>query len=224
MAASSNNKPLTKIRPLTHSEQTRIDCMKGLPSIGGDIFQVSDGVEGEGKGVRPIYEKNLSFKDAKDEFYARLYAATGSANYEVGISLLSGACEATAKKTESLEDLVNHLNIIAKMIQELEPRDGVEGQLLVQLIVLHQQSMSWLGSAMRTERVDFANTYLNGASKLLARHHETLEALINYRRRSEQRVYVEHVNVNDGGKAIIGDVFSGREVSKKIEEGPHAKV
>lgn len=224
MTASENKQSLTNIRPLTQSEQKRIDYVKNSPSVDKDIFQVAAGVRDEGKRIQPVYEKELSSKDAKDEFYARLYATTGSTNYEVGVSLLSGACEATAKSTESFEELVNHLNIIAKMLQEFEPRDGVEGQLLVQLIVLHQQSMSWLGSAMRAERVDFANTYLNGASKLLARHHETLDAFINYRRRGEQRVYVEHVNVNDGGKAIIGDVFSGREPSKKIEEGPHAKV
>jgi hypothetical protein len=66
--------------------------------------------------------------------------------------------------------------------------------------------MSRLGRAQRTTQADFANTYLNGASKLLVRHHETLDALMKYRRGGEQRVYVEHVHVNDGGRAIIGNV------------------
>lgn len=70
-------------------------------------------------------------------------------------------------------------------MQSLEPRDEIEGQLLAQLAVLHQHSMSWLGRAMRTEKVNFANVYLNGASKLLTRHHETLATLMKYRRGGE---------------------------------------
>jgi hypothetical protein len=51
--------------------------------------------------------------------------------------------------------------------------------------------------------------YLNGASKLLTRHHETLEALLTYRRKEEQRVHVEHVHLHDGGQAIVGNVRLG---------------
>lgn len=84
--------------------------------------------------------------------------------------------------------------------------------------------MDWLGRAHRTERVDFANVYLNGASKLLTRHHETLEALLKYRRKGEQRVHVEHVHVHGGGQAIVGNVTTGGGLNNKVEEGPHAKV
>jgi hypothetical protein len=84
--------------------------------------------------------------------------------------------------------------------------------------------MDWLGRAMLTERVDFANVYLNGASKLLTRHHETLEVLLKYRRKGEQRVYVEHVHVHSGGQAIVGNVTTGSGMKSIIEEGPHAKV
>jgi hypothetical protein len=66
-----------------------------------------------------------------------------------------------------------------------------------------EHAMDWLARAKRTERVDFSNVYLNGASKLLTRHHETLDALLKYRRKGEQRVQ-EHVHVYDGGQAIVG--------------------
>ncbi len=60
--------------------------------------------------------------------------------------------------------------------------------------------------------------------KLLARHHETLEALLKYRRKGEQRVHVEHVHIHDGGQAIVGNVIPGGGMNQKLEEGPHAKV
>ena len=45
-------------------------------------------------------------------------------------------------------------------MQALAPQDEYEGQLVAQLIVLHDHSMDWLGRAIRTERMDFANIYL----------------------------------------------------------------
>ena len=42
-------------------------------------------------------------------------------------------------------------------MQDLAPQDAYEGQLIAQLVVLHEQAMDWLGRASRTERVDFAN-------------------------------------------------------------------
>ena len=46
------------------------------------------------------------------------------------------------------------------------------------------------------------------AIKLLRLHNETTEALARYRRKGEQKVVVQHVNVNDGGKAIVGNMIS----------------
>ena len=109
-------------------------------------------------------------------------------------------------------------------MHSLEPRDEIEGQLISQLIILHEHSMEWLGRALRTDQINFANICLNGASKLLVRHHETLASLLKYRRGDEQRVHVEHVHVHNGGQAIVGNVGTGGGGNKKSEEGPHAKV
>ncbi len=81
---------------------------------------------------------------------------------------------------------------------------------MAQLVVLHEYAMNLLGRAMRVERADFANIYLNGASKLLARPHETLEVLLKYRRKGAQQVHVEHVHIHGGGQAIVGNVTTGR--------------
>jgi len=123
-----------------------------------------------------------------------------------------------------IKAMAKQLNTIAESIRAMGPQDEYEGQLISQLVVLHEQAMEWLGKAKRTERVDFANVYLNGASKLLTRHHETLEALLKYRRKGEQRVHVEHVHVYGGGQAIVGNVSPGSGLNQKLEEGPHAKV
>lgn len=64
-------------------------------------------------------------------------------------------------------------------------------------------------SGMFSEDSDIASrmwyeTHMNYAIKLLRLHNETIETLSRYRRKGEQKVIVQHVNVNDGGKAIVG--------------------
>lgn len=211
---NQKNSP-TKLKHVTPPEQERADRLKSSHSINRDMFHVIDKGEAS-KAIEPNFEDGLSSETAYAEFRARVYAATGASSQEVGINLLTQACEAVAGPNDSAKELVGYLNTISKTMQALEPRDEIEGQLLAQLAVLHQQSMSWLGRAMRTERVNFANIYLNSASKLLTRHHEALATLMKYRRGGEQRVHVEHVHIHDGGKAIIGNVYPGIGVNQKI--------
>jgi hypothetical protein len=40
-------------------------------------------------------------------------------------------------------------------------------------------------------------------------HNETVEALNRHRRKGTQNVVVQHINVSDGGKAVVGGVFEG---------------
>lgn len=119
-------------------------------------------------------------------------------------------------------EIALEMNALALSMQSLAPQDEFEGQLIAQLVVLNEQALNWLGRPLRSERVDFANVYLNGASKLLTRHHEALESLIINRRKGEQCVHVEHVN--EGGQAIVGNVLPRGGFKQNLEEGPHAKV
>lgn len=44
---------------------------------------------------------------------------------------------------------------------------------------------------------------------------------MKYKRKGEQRVVVQHVNVNEGGKAMVGNFQTGVMEAKKIDEVPH---
>ncbi len=170
------------------------------------------------------YDKDLEHNDAVYLFESRVLDVTGSANSDVGLQLLNNVGKAIVSGKAGIKDFVKQMGTIALSMQAMAPQDEFEGQLIAQLVVLHEHAMEWLGKAMRTDRVDFSNVYLNGASKLLTRHHETLEALLKYRRKGEQRVHVEHVHVHGGGQAIVGNVTTGGGMNQKFEEGPHAKV
>lgn len=161
----------------------------------------------ENKVLDIVLDENLPHEDAVDLFEARITNASGHLDRNLGLRLLSKGTEALPK--EKQENIADSLDEFAKAMQVFAPEDEYEGQLIAQLIVLHENALEFLSRATRTDRIDFANIYLNGASKLLARHHETLDMLLKYRRKGEQRVSVEHVHVYNGGKAIVGNVDSG---------------
>lgn len=215
-------KPVTK-RSLTKQEQNAIARLKQRSCVTpGPIFCASE--DGGNGNLELVFDENLERSEAVDLLNSRILEATGAANRAVGLYLLTNVGKALIPAKAKNEEVAKQLDRLAQSMQTLAPQDEYEGQLIAQLIVLHENAMDWLSRAVRTEQVDFANIYLNGASKLLTRHHETLEALLKYRRKGDQRVHVEHVHIHGGGQAIVGNVSSGGGVNQKIEEGPHAKV
>lgn len=227
MESKMNSKALTNdeqvsCRDLTMQEHTSVNRVKqrrkGKPVT---IFKAID----NDKALDFAFDESLSATEQKELMNAHIMEATGAVHRSIGMQFFINLGNAVVSSNASPTEMAAQLNTIAQSMQAFGPEDEYEGQLIAQLVVLHEHAMDWLGRAKRTEKVDFANVYLNGASKLLARHHETLEALLKYRRKGEQRVHVEHVHIHEGGQAIVGNVTSGGVGMKPIiEEGPHAKV
>lgn len=215
---TKNIPQLANGRDLTPEEKNTISISKRKKQVKPDSIFCSHAIEE--KVLDVVFDKDLPNNDAVDLFEARLINATGHLDRNLGIRLLVKGTEALPK--EKHVNIAESLDEFAKTMQVFGPEDEYEGQLIAQLIVLHENALEFLNRASRADRIDFVNVYLNGASKLLARHHETLDMLLKYRRKGEQRVSVEHVHVYNGGKAIVGNVDSGGGVSQKFEEGPHA--
>lgn len=147
----------SNLRPFNKSEQEAVASMTTRRPVSRNIFRT---VEKDDDGIRkvePVHVNGLSEEDAEVEFESRVYVATGAVSHQVGLGLLTKASEALTISLDSLDDSARHLNMVEKAMTALEPRDEIEGQLISQLVVLHEQCMSWLGKAMRTDRVDFAN-------------------------------------------------------------------
>ena len=74
---------------------------------------------------------------------------------------------------------------------------------------------------MVTKTLDLANwpnqtfekkdAYSNQAIKLMRLFMQQMATFKNYRQKSQQNVTVEHVNVHEGGQAIVGSVTKGEE-------------
>lgn len=212
-----------KERALTVHEQQSIEAMKAKKSRGRDLFKTVGKTEDGNIGIEPDFKEDLSKGDAFREFQAKVHDATGCVDLDLAIKNLSKASNAITSDPNNTKVAVENMNRMARAMAALEPRDDIEGQLIAQLVVLHEQSMYWMGRAIRTDRVDFANTYLNASTKLVNRHHETLKTLMRYRQGGDQKIIVENVNVNQGGQAIVGHVTGGGSQPKN-KDVPHAKM
>lgn len=105
-------------------------------------------------------------------------------------------------------------------LQEIAPRSELEGMLAGQMIASHNAAMECLRRAMM-ESQTFEGRYLNlkHATKLMGLYERQLAALDKHRGKGQQRITVEHVTVEAGGQAIVGNVLQeGGEQKQKAEQ------
>jgi hypothetical protein len=99
------------------------------------------------------------------------------------------------------------------------PKDELEGMMAAQLIAAHNAAMECYRRAMIGEQTfEGRRESLNQANKLSRTYATLLDALNKHRGKGQQKVTVEHVNVNQGGQAIVGTVETGGGATKKRED------
>ena len=98
-------------------------------------------------------------------------------------------------------------NAALSLIEAAAPRNEIEGALAVQMACTHAAAMSVLarfrGGGGSEHRVAALAT---AAARLMRTYSVQVEALRRLRHGGDQYVRVEHVHVNDGGQAVIGNV------------------
>jgi peptidyl-tRNA hydrolase len=108
-----------------------------------------------------------------------------------------------AKRDATILDAMDSLRAI-------EPRDNFERMLGAQMVACHHAAMECFRLAMNPNQTfSGRDMSLKHAVKLMAAHARHLETLNKHRGKGQQRVIVEHVNVEAGGQAIVGNVESG---------------
>lgn len=96
-----------------------------------------------------------------------------------------------------------------QLTKELAPRNTMEALLLTQMAACHSHCMSMFASAGKSICEDSQTKYLRLAERLMRSFSTSLETLEKARRGGKQSVKVEHVHVNAGGQAIVGNVNQG---------------
>lgn len=128
---------------------------------------------------------------------------------------------------DSKDDTISkQIQAVVSSMRGINPQDEIEGMLATQMIGLHNAAMECMRRAMMQEQTfNGRNCNLSQANKLSRSYATLVESLQKYRGKGQQKMTVEHVHVNKGGQAIIGNVNNnGGSKNIKTEEQPHAKV
>ena len=151
--------------------------------------------------------KALSLQEQYELAQATMCASVGSGN--VKYAQLSGAQTINAMFTSKSFDLADTANMTTDLLLSLEPQDALEGMLYSRLIVLQNQFMNYMGRCTNPDQTSAGiDMNINRATKLGRLFNETLEALNKHRRKGEQKVTVQHVNVSNGGQAVVTGQFN----------------
>jgi hypothetical protein len=103
-------------------------------------------------------------------------------------------------------------HFLLSIIRDLRPRDPVESMLAVQMAATHVATIRAGRRLAHCETLPQVEAHYTGFNKLARTFAAQVEALRKHRNGGKQTVIVQHVNVADGGQAIVGHVQTGGRV------------
>jgi hypothetical protein len=137
-----------------------------------------------------------------------LAEALGSADMDF-INGLLGQLANAAKRNGTVAEA--DINFLISVIKDIKPRDQLEAMLVAEMAVVHEATMAAARRLGNIENILQQDSAVNALTKLTRTFAVQMEALKRYRSAAEQKVTVQHVNISDGGQAIVGNVSAGRE-------------
>lgn len=172
--------------------------------------------------------KTIATKNAKNEtdIFQQL---TGTPNELLAQNIIHHGVNALAGGWDNTDNV----NTILQTLADLRPNNVNESRLVVQGAVLYSKAMNYFRMAehsldnledlnpfAKTASIENHKTQTKYALKLLQMHNETIECLNRLRRVNEQKIVVQHINVSNSAKAIVGGQMiagSGGEQKKSGE-------
>jgi hypothetical protein len=135
----------------------------------------------------------------------------GIAKFEEHLLVQMLSASVTQYEQEKVKGTSNGLDKIVSPIADtffsIDPKDSIEGMLATQMIGLHSTAMRLL-KRMGNKEISTSNqeSNVNMATKLIRTFTACSETLNRHRGKGQQKVTVEHVTVNQGGQAIVGNI------------------
>jgi len=108
-------------------------------------------------------------------------------------------------------DAVN-LAFMISMVKSIKPRDAVEAMLVAQMVSVHVMAMRCAYHLANAEDIARQDSAARALGRLARTFPAQIEALNRYRNNGEPAITVQNVRVQDGGKAIVGNVTQHRSV------------
>lgn len=100
-------------------------------------------------------------------------------------------------------------NFVMAVVRAVQPKDGLEALLATQMGAVHAATMIFAKRLNHVDTLPQQDSAERALNKLARTFATQIEALKRYRTGGQQKVLVEHVTVNAGGQAIVGQVAHG---------------
>ncbi len=119
---------------------------------------------------------------------------------------MMSACGNVSGTADSLDNDKNHAVAI---VAEIAPQDGIEAMLATQMAAVHIAMMRHSRQMAGAETIAQLDVQEKVFNKLARTFAAQVEALRKHRHGGQQKMTVEHVTVEKGGQAIVGNVTKG---------------
>ena len=138
-----------------------------------------------------------------------LIKAFGGNDFDI-VDLLTDGISRIASNGKEIAN-AKEMNFAVSFLQEINPQDPVEAMLAIQMLGTHFLSCKTLHrGSLNNQTFEGVSENINRATKLNRTYIAQMDALKKYRNKGNQKITVEHINVNEGGKAVIGSTINNQ--------------
>ena len=184
-----------------------------------ELAPVAEGTEKKIKPAKFAVEGEILQKPSGEDqqkWLESMYATFGTTDIDA-LDLFAGQIQNVSGSGLSIEKQAKALNQAMPLLLAVRPENEVEAMLAAQMVGIHTMTMSMMNRAMRSDQtVEGVTTNVNRVTKLSRTFIGLLEALNKHRGKGKQKITVEHVTVNEGGQAVVGNVeYGGKDEKEK---------
>ncbi|TLS66502.1 hypothetical protein FEF65_10060 [Mariprofundus erugo] len=172
----------------------------------------------EGLTVRSSAE-NAVCKQSDDAMHEGYEKMTGSPFRVVSEVMIVQVAKASAQFAVNGQDH-DRTEIAQRTLMQLAPNDQVEGMLFSQMIALHNMAMECACRVMHSEQTfEGRDMNMRHATRLMNAYANAVATLDKHRSKGKQKITVEHqhIQVENGGQAIVGDVHHRGRANEENE-------
>ncbi|MGY3364477.1 hypothetical protein ACVWZL_001602 [Bradyrhizobium sp. GM2.4] len=112
-----------------------------------------------------------------------------------------------------------NLAFMISLVKSIAPKDSIEAMLAVQMVSVHAATMRSACRLALTDDIPQQESLTRALTRLARTFASQIEALSRHRNNGERAITVRNLSVQDGGRAIVGNVT---QHASMIVAEPHA--
>jgi len=164
-----------------------------------------------------LYKRRIAISHPDPQAGERLLAETlGAADSDAMHGILRQLVKASAIGQKPDEA---NLAFMISMIGSIAPKDSIESMLISQMVSVHMAAMRCACRLACTDNLPQQEGVTRALTRLTRTFAAQVEALSRHRNSDERAITVQNLSVQDGGRAIVGNVTQHTNVIA-AEAGP----